>query len=312
MPAVSIVIPNYNGMEHLPLCLNSIFKQTYSDFEVIVVDNGSSDSSVSYVAENFPQVRWIQFSENKGFACAVNAGITATRNDYIALLNNDIELTGDWLEKMIEAIRQHDEIGSVACKMMNFYHRNIIDAAGDELSCAGNGRSRGEKQLDNGSFDSFHYVFGACAGAALYRRKMFDEVGLFDESFFAWGEDIDHDFRSQLLGYKCLYTPHAVCYHKRGGTKLQITSLAAKLHARNPFFYLLKNVPWQIFLLRAALIILSRIYNAMKILQQGFIKEQLQAAVEVIKFFPVLLAKRKDIQSRRNVSLRYVNSLFKF
>ncbi len=218
MPLISIIIPNYNGAEHLETSLRSINQQTFSDYEIIVVDNGSSDNSLSLINIQHQGVIVYRFNENRGFAAAVNHGIKNSKGRYIALLNNDIELDSQWLAKLAEAIECDNELGSVACKMLNYYERTIIDAAGDVLTKAGNTIGRGSGEKDTGQYDVTEYVFGACAGAGLYRREVFEKVGLYDEDYFAWFEDADHSFRSQMTGYKCLYVPSALCYHKRGAT----------------------------------------------------------------------------------------------
>ena len=310
MPAVSIVIPNYNGAEHLSVCLNSIKQQSYTNYEIIVVDNGSTDESIALINARGIEVTVYRFSENKGFAAAVNYGIQNSQEKFIALLNNDIELDSRWLEKLINAIESDSELGSVACKMLNFFDRTIIDATGDVLTRAGNIIGRGAGEKDHGQFDEKKYVFGVCAGAGIYRREVFERVGLYDEDFFAWFEDADHSFRSQITGYKCLYVPTAVCYHKRGATAKKMSAIAVRLHARNHLYYLIKNIPVQIFWRNIFYISASRLRNWFTIVRYGDMRALLWAFYRICVELPRLLKKRKLIQNSRTVSLSYLQSLF--
>lgn len=310
MPVVSIVIPNYNGAEHLSVCLDSIKQQSFTDYEVIVVDNGSTDESTALLNARGREVSVYRFSENRGFAAAVNHGIHNSRGEFIALVNNDIELDSRWLEHLIDAIKSDSQLGSVACKMLNFFERAVIDAAGDVLTRAGNIIGRGSGEIDHGQFDEKQYVFGVCAGAGIYRREVFERVGLYDEDFFAWFEDADHSFRSQITGYKCMYIPAAVCYHKRGATAKQLSAFAVRLHARNHLYYLIKNIPIQIFWKNIFYISASRLRNWFTIVLHGDLRALLWAIGRICVELPRLLKKRKLIQKSRTVSLSYLQSLF--
>ncbi len=309
MPLISIIIPNYNGAEHLEVCLKSISLQTISDYELIVVDNGSTDNSISLIHSQSQEIAVYQLNENKGFAAAVNYGITKSNGRYIALLNNDIELDTNWLSKLVEVLESNNELGSVACKMLNYFDRSTIDAAGDVLTKAGNIIGRGFGEKDIGQYNTINYVFGACAGAGMYRRKVFDDVGFYDEDYFAWFEDADHSFRSQMFGYKCQYVPTAICYHKRGATAKKMSDLSVRLHARNHLYYLLINIPANIFWRNLLYIVSSRIFNWITIILKGDGKAILWAFSNVYFEFPKLYAKRKRIQNSRNVSIIYLRSL---
>ncbi|MEK9138337.1 MAG: glycosyltransferase family 2 protein, partial [Bacteroidota bacterium] len=218
LPTVSIIIPNWNGVVHLEDCLNAVHRQTLKPFEVIIVDNGSTDGSFEFVQRNYPDVHMIGLSRNFGFAYAVNRGIEAARGEFIGLLNNDVDLDERWLERLATALATNNSLGSTACKMLDFYDRALLDSAGDAMTPFGSPYNRGHGEPDGEQFNRKELVFGACAGAALYRKEVFTQVGLFDEDFVSFFEDIDFSFRAQLAGFQCLYVPEAICYHKRGAT----------------------------------------------------------------------------------------------
>ncbi len=238
MTRSSIIIPNWNGKELLEECLTSLAKQTDQDFEIIVVDNGSSDHSVEFLATNFPQVRVIPLERNMGFAIACNTGIRQAKGDRIVLLNNDTSQDEHWLEELNTALDQHPEVGFCASKMLNYWKPSIIDTAGDNLGVA-RGFKRGHQQPDGPAYNKQEYIFAACAGAAIYRRQMLDQVGLFDESFGSNLEDMDLSFRAQLQGFKCLYVPTAAVYHKVGETKRKM-GWSGRLNFRNNKYFWIK------------------------------------------------------------------------
>lgn len=283
----------------------------YTDFEIILLDNGSSDGSIEFVNQNFPYVQVIFLGQNLGFAGAVNIGILRTHSPYIALLNNDIELESHWLEILIHELKSHSEVGAAAGKMLNFFSRGVIDAAGDMLTRSLSGWARGFGEKDVGQYDVEEFVFGPCAGAAVYKREVFEQVGLFDETFFAFYEDIDLDFRMQMQGWKVLYVYSAVCYHKRGATAQSMYGFAVRLHVRNHIFYLIKNLPLQIFLKKLPLIIAARLKNWYEYTRGGYFLEVVRALGDVILKLPEMFAKRREIQAKRSVSLRYIESLLK-
>jgi GT2 family glycosyltransferase len=280
------------------------------DHEVILVDNGSSDQSIAYVREQHPSVRTIALQENVGFAKGVNVGIKASDSEFVALINNDIELESHWLANLVEALRTVREVGAVTGKMLNYYQRDVIDAAGDELSLNGNAGCRGHGEKDGEFYDEQCLVFGVCAGAALYRRSMFNDVGLFDEDFFAWYEDADLDLRMQLRGYKCMYVPTAVCYHKRGGTVKTSSPFFVRHYTRNNLLYVTKNFPLAIILIKAPRIIVSRIWRWSDHVREGNGRAVLDALVQFTRMLPATMKKRRKILAGRKVSLPYIGSLF--
>ncbi len=242
---VSIVIPNWNGKEYLDPCLTSIYQQTYKNFEAIVIDNGSKDDSVDFLKTHYNTVKIIELPVNTGFSHAVNLGIKASMGEYIALINNDTVLDADWVKIMVETIEKHPETGSVACKMLMYNDPSYLDGAGDGYRRGGLPGRIGHRERDLGQFNKTRYVMGACGGAALYRKSALDKVGLFDEDYFAYLEDVDLGLRLQSAGYKCLYTPQAIIYHVGCGTTGSgYSPMVVALSSQNNINTIVKNLPF--------------------------------------------------------------------
>ena len=241
---VTIIIPNFNGKNFIKTCLDSIEKQKYMAFNVVIVDNGSSDGSVQYIQEHYPEATMIQNSENRGFAAAVNQGIKISHSEYIFLLNNDVELEPDCISNLVKCIKKDENIFAVSSKMVQYNNRSKMDDAGDEYTILGWTRRVGDgKSLDKYTVE--RETFSACAGAALYRKSVLDEIGYFDENFFAYMEDVDISFRARIKGYKCVYCPEAVVYHVGSGTSGgKYNEFKIRLAARNNVYVPYKNMPW--------------------------------------------------------------------
>jgi GT2 family glycosyltransferase len=241
MPRVSVIIPTWNGAELLRVALRSLEAQRWQDFEVIVIDNASADDTLAIMSREFPDARQIALPENRGFAAAVNAGIEAARGEIIVLLNNDTEADPGWLAALVAGLERHPDAGSCASKMLDFSDRSRIDAAGDQMALQATSIGRGER--DGPEFSRERYVFSACAGAAAYRREVFEVIGGFDERFFAYLEDVDVGFRAQIAGYRCVYVPDAVIYHRGGATSDRISDIRAFWLIRNSLFLFFQNMP---------------------------------------------------------------------
>lgn len=240
---VSVVIPNYNGRSLLENCIESLLLQTYKDFEIIVVDNGSTDDSYELIIRQFPQIKFISLGANYGFSKAVNEGIKSANGEYIVLLNNDVECTNDWLENLVKCIEQDEKIFSVSSKLLQYYTRDKIDDAGDELNLLGIAFQQGNN-LSNKSYTRRRSIFSSCAGAAIYRKKLFNVIGYFDENFFAYLEDVDIGFRAKIYGYKNIYCPNAIVYHMSGATSSNMSNhFKIRLSARNSVYLFYKNMP---------------------------------------------------------------------
>jgi GT2 family glycosyltransferase len=312
-PRVTIVVPNWNGERFLNLCLASLRNQSYKDFETLLVDNGSTDASVDLAARNFPEVRVLPLGNNRGFSAAVNAGIKASTAEYVALLNNDTETDPGWLESLVHAAEGHPEASLFASKLVDFQDRRVLDGAGDALRLSGLPYRIGHRELDRGQFDGPAFVFGACAAAALYRRALFEEIGLFDEDFFAYCEDGDVSFRAQLAGHRCLYVPDALIYHMGGastGGKRSLT--ATRLGTQNGVNLLVKNLPTALFLRYLPSLLagqLSRV--AIASLSSAGLRAHLGGLAGAWRLLPQMLEKRGEIQKRRRVSDAYLRRLLR-
>jgi len=239
----TIVIPNYNGKHFLEPCLKSLYQQTEKLFEIIIVDNGSTDGSAKYIKEHFPLVSLIALDENYGFSRAVNEGIKASITPYVILLNNDTTAHGDFIKAMVLAIEKSPKIFSVSSKMVQMDNPELIDSAGDLYTLIGWAVNRG-----SGRFLSYYQkpcnIFSACGGAAIYRRSVFEQIGLFDESYFAYLEDIDIGYRAKIYGYRNRYEPRAIVYHAGSGTTgSNHNSFKVRLTARNSIWLNYKNMP---------------------------------------------------------------------
>jgi GT2 family glycosyltransferase len=289
--------------------LHSLSKQTVKDFEVILVDNGSSDGSAEFVGEVFPHVKIIRLEQNEGFCRGNNIGLQHSTGNFVALLNNDTRVDKCWLEGLCNAMGQGPEIGLCASCMVNYFSTNILDTAGDGYDICGvgfkigNGLRVSERQKNG-------HVFGACAGAALYRRSMIDEIGFFDEDFFSVGEDIDLSFRAKLAGYKCIYVPNAVVYHKVNQTVGPDSDFLLYHARRNVEYTYFKNMPLVLILLTLPMHLLYNLLTLFQALRRGRIAVFLKAKWDFLVNFRKIYKKRKAIQAQRKISLKELLSFF--
>lgn len=243
MEQVTVIIPNYNGIRFLEVCLDSLKRQNYTDFKTVVIDNASVDGSQEFIRDNYPEVEIVQMDKNYGFTGAVNEGIKRTTTPYLILLNNDTEVEPDFVGALYDAIEKDDVIFSVSSKMINYYDRDVMDDAGDLYTVVGWQAQRGTG-LDIEDYDKDCEVFTACAGAAIYRRDAFDIIGLFDDMHFAYLEDIDIGYRAKIFGYKNMYCSKAIVYHMGSATSgTGYTDFKVKLSSRNNIYLIVKNMP---------------------------------------------------------------------
>lgn len=242
-PKVSIIIVNWNGLDHLQKCLGSIVNQSFKDFEIIFVDNGSKDESLNFVKSNFPQVHIIELEKNYGFAQANNIGINASKGEFIALVNNDTEAHQDWLKELVICIEKDKSIGLVNSKMLLFDKRDTLDNAGSDYSVAGCCFEKGRLEQDSESYSKDFPVLLVCAGAALYRRELFEKIGKFDENFFYSYEDVDLSLRAFWAGYNAVFCAKSIIYHKLQATRKKNSKLNTFYNQRNNSIVWYKNVP---------------------------------------------------------------------
>ena len=309
-PLISVIIPNWNGARFLPTCLDSLRRQSYPRFEVIVVDNASTDASVELMERDYSEVRLVRLPTNRGLTGGVNAGIQVARGEIIALLNNDTEADADWLSELVRALEADPEAGMAASKMLLFDRRDVIHSAGDYYRVDGLPGNRGVWQKDEGQFDAARRVFGACGGAAAYRRKLLEEIGLFDEEFFMYCEDVDLAWRAQIAGYPCAFAPRAIVYHRlsaTGGGRI-----ASYYTGRNTIYVIAKDVPPSLFRKHWGRIVLAQLriaWEALKAWRGEAARARLRGQLAGLWGLPRMLAKRRTVQRSRRVSDEYLASI---
>ena len=302
-PLVSVIIPNWNGEKHLEGCLSALARQTFKNFEVLLIDNGSNDGSVDFVKQNHPDVRIIEFPANRGFSVAVNQGIRESRGRIIALLNNDTEAEPGWLENGVDCLERNPHSGLAACRVIYLDRPDLIDSAGDDYAPWGAVFNRGHLQQNGPAFETEQEIFGVCASAALIRREVFDRIGLFDETFFAYYEDLDINLRARLAGYGCTYCPGAVVRHGYSGST---HGRGLKLGREEVYLHLtavwLKNMPAGLMLrhLPAALC-----FHSVIIFCFALARIRNSALMPRVPFFRVMgsaLKERRRVQASRKIS----------
>ena len=301
MERASVVIVNWNGREYLDRCLSSVLAQTYPHFEVILVDNGSTDGSAEYVSAAFPEVLSIRNQENLGFAAGNNVGIKASRGKFLATLNNDTEVDPLWLEELVTAMGSLPRVGMCASKMLLYHQPHIIDSTGIDINAAAIAWDREGGKLDREEELRPVEIFGACAGAALYHREMLDEIGLFDEDYFIYLEDVDLAWRAQLRGWRCLYVPTAKVKHIHSATMVEGSPVKNYLLGRNRMWTIIKNYPLPhlfLYLPLIALYDLSAIsYSLLAKGDTSSLRGRIAALTKLGRF----LKKRRGIQAGRCV-----------
>ncbi len=324
-PLVSIVVVNYNGKAYLERCFSALQNQTYVPFEIILVDNASADGSVEWVRSHFPHIKIVESQENIGFAAGNNLGIKVSRGEYIATLNNDTEAHPQWLEHLVKVAESDETIGMCASKILSFDDPGSIDSVGVVIYPDGMSRGRGRLEQDRGQYDRMEEVLLPSACAALYRRKMLDEIGLFDESFFAYCEDTDLGLRGRLAGWRAILVPSAIVYHLYSRTGGRYTALKAFLVERNHLWVALKNLPLSMLLelpLYTLWRYLVQTYGVFNHRGAGgrFVETHskvhllwivLKAHGSVLTGLPSTLQKRKKIQAQKRVSDKTISRWFK-
>jgi GT2 family glycosyltransferase len=308
---ISVIIPNWDGIIHLRDCLSSLQKQTFRNFEVIVVDNGSKDDSVNFIKREYPWIKLIELSKNIGFSAACNLGIKAAKGRYIATLNNDTEVIPQWLGHLLKAAEKNEKIGMVASKILLSFETHEIDSVGMLIYPDGIGRQRGRGEIDNGQFDEDDEILLPSACAALYKMKMLEEIGLFDEDFFAYCEDTDIGLRGRLAGWKAVLAPEAVVYHKYSETGGKYSLFKALHVERNRIWVAVKNFPF-IWLCKLPFYTfmryLTQLYGVLmnkgssarykeNLSMRDILISIIKANYYAIKKLPIMLQKRKTIRT---------------
>jgi len=303
---VSVILVSWNGREYLPEALSSLYRQTYAPLEIILVDNASRDGTVEYVESEYPGVILLRNPENYGFCKANNQGIRIAKGSYLLLLNPDVRLKEDFIEKAVRTAESEEKIGMVSGKLLTARDPTRIDTTGIVLEKTRRALDRGQGEPDRGQYDRREEVFGVSAAACLCRREMLEAVKVqgeyLDELFFAYKEDVDLSWRARLMGWRCVYTPDAIGYHDRTwflGNRNRIPRRIRRHSLKNRYLMMLKNDRW------------SEIRPCLKALlgyelkSLGYIlfrePHLIRALFQVIRLFPQALRKRRGIQEKATV-----------
>jgi len=326
-PKASVIIVNWNGKIYLKDCLLSVLDQTYPDYEVILVDNGSTDGSVAFIEKDFPEIHLIRLDRNYGFAKANNIGIEKAlkdkRTEYVALLNNDAYVDRRWLEELVACAEKSENAGMVASKIL-FAGLNTINSIGTIILKDGSPAHLGGKETDRGQYDLTEETFAPCAAAALYTRRMLEDVGFFDEDFFAYMEDVDLGWRARLAGWRCTPAPNAYAYHKHSATSKRYSEFKIYQIERNRVYLLVKNFPAKytftsLFhtLHRFIIMYTLRKYEGTEVSRyfenvpsSRIIRALLKAWFDGLLGLKKCIRKRRIIQSRKRVSTKDIDQWF--
>ena len=300
---IDVIIPNFNGADLLPGCLDSLRRQTRRDFVVTVVDDGSTDESLRLLAEHYSEVQVIRLERNRGLAAAINVGINHTRAPYVVLLNNDTEADPRWLEHLACALERYPQYDFAASKLRVFDRRDVLHSADDGYTAYGRPCNRGVWQVDRGQFDAISEVWGPCAGAAMYRRSALEALAVdgevLDSDLFMYCEDVDLNLRARLAGMRTVFVPQAVVYHRLsatgGGT------LASYYCGRNFISVWVKNMPralmrryvWKFLLDQAGIAVDAALHSS-----GAAARARLRGQIDGIRMLPTWIAKRRRHQQR--------------
>ncbi|MBK5244418.1 MAG: glycosyltransferase family 2 protein [Eubacteriaceae bacterium] len=316
---VSIIIPNFNGEKYIGNCLDSLMEQTFDHLgksEIIVVDDCSKDNSVNII-KNFQDVRLIENSENSGFARSVNQGIRASSGDYCLLLNNDVVVDGDFVKNLYEHIAGNPRVFSVSSKMIRYYERDKLDDAGDFYNILGWAFKRGDGAKLN-RYDKPTAIFSTCAGAGIYRRSILDEIGLFDEAFFAYMEDVDLSYRGLIFGYENHYEPKAFCYHIGSATTAdgeKYSPFKVNISARNNVYVAYKNMPLVQLILNSPFLVLGFLVKYLLFIKRGYgndYKEGIQEGLKTLGKIQKVPVQSKNMGHYFWIQVQLVLNVFGF
>lgn len=276
MPKVSVIIPNYNAKKYIEDCLISLRQQSYEDFDVYLVDNDSTDGSVEIVEKEFPEVNVVKLDSNYGFSRAANEGLLRTKkSEFVILLNADTKADKDFVKELVNAIEKDDKIFSVASKMLQLDRSDRYDGAGDLYCCLGWAYAIG-KDMKVGKYETECNVFSACAGACIYRRQIFEQLGYFDEFHFMYLEDVDIGYRARIMGFTNRYTPKAVVYHAGSGiTGSRYNKFKVRIAARNSWYVIYKNMPTLQIIINLPFLVVGFAVKALFFILKGFGREYL-------------------------------------
>ena len=314
---VSVVTPNYNGERFLKAFFESLNDDSELIGEVIIIDNGSSDNSKEYIKNNtfnFP-VKLIENSQNLGFAPAVNQGILNAEYEYVFSLNNDTEVKKGSIKQMVDLISSSNDIFSVQAKMLQYDNKDLIDDVGDEYNLLAWTKKTGENHKSD-EYLEVREIFSSCAGAALYKKSLLEELGMFDSNFFAYMEDVDLAIRSKINGYHNLLCPQAIVYHVGSATSgSRYNEFKVRLAARNNVWVVYKNIPIPLKITNFIFLFFGFLIKYLFFVKKGFgsiylagIKEGLSTRnkIEKTKF------KSENIKNYLKIEYRLIINTIKF
>ena len=299
---VSVIIVNWNGEAVLPHCLQALSKQTYPNYELIVVDNGSKDQSWVGLEKQWPGIKVIRFPENKGFAVANNEGVRQARGEWIALLNSDAFPEPDWLNILLEAAKNNPDFNFFSSSLVQADRQELLDGTGDIYHISGLAWRRHYNQPLNQVSEKVEEVFSPCAAAALYSRKAYLQVGGLDEAYFMYHEDVDLGFRMRLQGYRCLYVPRAVVYHKGSASTSIKSDFAVYYGHRNLVWSFFQNMPGWLLLKYLPAHLLANLVFLVYYSLRGQAAAIWRAKWHAFLGLSQALRKRRSIQRNRQVS----------
>jgi GT2 family glycosyltransferase len=307
-PEVSVIIPNWNGIGLLKKCLDSLKSQSYKDFEILVIDNGSTDGSVGYIKKNYPHVNLIELKSNTGFAPAVNLGVKICTGLYTVLLNNDAAMDKDCLKFLVSEAKAKKDCGMVAAKILQMDNPRLIDSAGDYIDAVGHANNIGYGEKDGEKYEKGGYVFMVSGGGCLIKREVFESIGFFDPDYFAYMEDVDFSLRAQMAGFKAWFEPKAKIYHKHKATSSRNPGFTEYLQYRNMTMTVIKDFPKDLLLreLNWLKILLVNLNTIRYLSGEGYLIQALKAEWFVFTNIFKLLNKRKKIQSGIKVPVSYI------
>lgn len=303
---MSVAIATYNGRHLLETALPSLQRQTFRDFQTIVVDDASTDGTPDWLSQSWPDVRVIALERNVGVTRALNVCLrSASPAPLVLLLNNDMELAPDCLARLVEAMGEHPRAAAAAPKLLSFHRREVLDGAGDVYGWGGEAHRRGQGEVDGGQYDRADDVFCVCGGAALYRREALEQVGAFDERFGAIREDVDWSFRAQLAGWTSRYVPEAVAYHVGSATLGSGASDFSLYHNwRNALWTIAKDYPLPALLVHAPQIVAVQARNLAIAARRRRLGLWLRVWRDALRQLPAVLRDRREIQRGRVLSWR--------
>ncbi len=300
---LTVAIATYNGRGLLEVALASLAEQTFRDFRVLVVDDASSDDTVRWLAETWPEVEVLTHDRNRGVTATLNRCLEHPSTPLIGLFNNDVELDPCCLERLVLALHRHPQAGSAGGKLLDFARRELIDGAGDVFSWTAMGARRGHGERDTGQYDEPRAIFGACGGAAVYRRTALETVGTLDEDFFAFYEDVDWSLRAQLAGLGCRYVPSAVVYHMGSATIGSGLSDFTRYQLwRNTLWIIAKDLPAPALLRHGPQLALGQCVNLAVAIRDRKLGIWLRVWRDALRGLPRMLRKRREVAARRRIS----------